>query len=78
MIRELQDEIAKLRAGGVNMIGGISGDLSKQEYERAKREMEESIRRQLEDSEKQMELLKESYEQRLAEAMKNVKLKFLF
>lgn len=78
MIRELQDEIAKLRAGGVNMIGGISADLSKKEYDRAKREMEESIKRQLEDSEKQMELLKESYEQRLAEAVKNVKLRLNF
>ncbi|CAF0841426.1 unnamed protein product [Brachionus calyciflorus] len=69
LIRELQEEIARLKSSGVGLISGIPADLSKKEYERAKKEMEENIKRQLEDSEKQMERMKESYEHRLAEAL---------
>ena len=75
MIRELQEEIARLKAGGGGLMAELPSDLSKKEYEKAKKEMEENIKRQLEDSEKQMETLKESYEQRLAEALAKVNIK---
>lgn len=42
------------------------------EYEKAKKEMEENLRRQLEQNEKEMEAIKLGYEQRLVEALAKV------
>lgn len=71
LIRELQDEINKLKAniksGGV--IENIEG-LSKGELDRLKKEMEENMKKQIEESEREMREMKKSYEEKLAEAKK--------
>ena len=47
------------------------------EYEKAKKEFEENARKQIEENEKQMEQMKKTYEQKLAEALALAKVTFI-
>ena len=74
IILSLQEEINKLK----NMMGGNTTlgtgmDLKQQEdYEKAKKEMADSLKKQIEDNEQSIQEMKKSYELKLAEALAKV------
>lgn len=70
IILSLQDEIAKLKSmmgGGTTL--GSNTEIDLEEYERSKKEMAETMRKQIEENELYISEMKKSYETRLAEAV---------
>lgn len=65
----LQEEIAKLKS----MMGGgttLGAEVDMEEYERAKKEMADTLKKQIEENEQYIMDMKKSYESKLAEAEK--------
>lgn len=74
LIRQLQEEINTLKQN--IKTGGVienPDNLSKAEYEKLKREMEDNMKKQIEESEKEIQTMKKTYEEKLIEAQAKAK-----